>query len=259
MITYNITGIYTIVSNIDNKIYIGRSINVGKRLSNHMKLLEKGKHPNIYLQNAWNKYKRENFKFELLLECNKEFLCSEENYWCNLLNSHNRQHGFNIEPTSPYGTITSSIETRKKQSIAHKGKVPWINGKRHTIESLDKMKMSRRLRKTSKETRSKMSISHTGKLPKNIELFKHSTLYRKRQPEELLKQSIRQKKNIIQYDKNMNYIRNWESAKDAVQHLGISDSSKLTRCARKADAKITAYGFIWRYKEDSVRFVEATK
>jgi len=61
-------GIYRIRNKIDGKYYIGSSQAIEIRLYNHLRDLEKDKHPNLYLQNAWNKFGRENFIFEVIEE-----------------------------------------------------------------------------------------------------------------------------------------------------------------------------------------------
>ncbi len=118
-----INGIYTITSIIDNKIYIGKAVNVQERLNNHKHLLRKNKHANRHLQNAWNKYGESNFKFELLEECEEDFLCSQEHYWCNLLNATNRKFGYNLAETSPdcsnrltEESISKRTQTRKENA-----------------------------------------------------------------------------------------------------------------------------------------------
>ncbi len=116
------TGIYTITNLIDNKIYIGFSYNINTRFIDHKHNIKKNKHINNHLQQAINKYGIENFEFELLEECDKEFLCSQENYWANLLNVHNPKYGYNIQSTNPDCKCGNSIETRIKISKALLGK-----------------------------------------------------------------------------------------------------------------------------------------
>ena len=58
-------GIYKITNNINNKFYIGSSKNITKRFKEHKWRLKNNKHPNNKLQNSWNKYGEENFKFEV--------------------------------------------------------------------------------------------------------------------------------------------------------------------------------------------------
>lgn len=58
--------IYEIKNTINNKIYIGSTNNFRVRKNNHIHLLSKDKHPNLYLQQSWNKYSRNFFEFNIL-------------------------------------------------------------------------------------------------------------------------------------------------------------------------------------------------
>lgn len=116
------SGIYTITNLVNGKIYIGMSKNITERKYDHRYILKKGTHENTYLQYSVNKYGIENFFFEVLEYCEEEFLCSQENYWCNMLNTHNRNFGYNIKPTSPHCKCGHTNESRLKLSLAHKGK-----------------------------------------------------------------------------------------------------------------------------------------
>ena len=60
----DIVGIYKIECIANNKVYIGQSINIKRRLYDHKTRLRKGTHKNKHLQNAWNKYGEDNFTFE---------------------------------------------------------------------------------------------------------------------------------------------------------------------------------------------------
>ena len=90
------TGIYTITNTITNHIYVGAASDILKRLNQHLLGLRRNNHDNDYLQNSFNKYKEESFIFETLEECNKKYLYSQEHYWCNMLNTHNKSFGFNF-------------------------------------------------------------------------------------------------------------------------------------------------------------------
>ena len=120
-------GIYTITSKIDNKIYVGCSKNVRTRLKKHENLLRQNKHINRHLQSAWNCYKESNFIFEILVECEEQHIYSEENYWCNLLNVHDANYGYNTKPTSPMGRSGHSKETIEKMRIGNSKPKPLIN------------------------------------------------------------------------------------------------------------------------------------
>ena len=57
------TGIYVIENLLDKKKYIGSAKNIDKRWYQHKYTLNKNMHDNSYLQNAWNKYGKNNFIF----------------------------------------------------------------------------------------------------------------------------------------------------------------------------------------------------
>ncbi len=117
------TGIYSIYNKTTNKYYIGYSKHIRKRLERHKYELRKNIHFNNHLQNAYNKYGEDDFEFEILEECLEEYLTSQEHYWCSMLNTHNREYGYNNRPTHPHEKCKGmSEETREKQRKAHTGK-----------------------------------------------------------------------------------------------------------------------------------------
>lgn len=97
------SGIYKIIC-INNKFYIGSSVNIGGRLKDHVRLLKRNKHQNKYLQNSWNKYGEKNFRFEIIeniYDANQ--LLIREKWWIHNTNCYNIKIGFNIskDPCSP--------------------------------------------------------------------------------------------------------------------------------------------------------------
>ena len=59
-------GIYKISNIINNKVYIGQSIDIQRRFSEHMRELNNNCHYNKHLQASYNKYGREAFSCEIL-------------------------------------------------------------------------------------------------------------------------------------------------------------------------------------------------
>lgn len=111
-------GVYIIQNKVNNKVYIGASRDTYKRLCDHKVNLRNNVHHNIHLQSAFNKYGEDSFIFDVLEDCDEQFIYSQENYWCNMLNSHNRVYGYNIDPTAPNGKCAVSEETKIKMSMA---------------------------------------------------------------------------------------------------------------------------------------------
>lgn len=64
-----IGGIYKIVNTSTNECYVGQSVNMRKRISEHFRLLRSNKHPNPHLQNSYNKYGHDSFRFDFEVVC----------------------------------------------------------------------------------------------------------------------------------------------------------------------------------------------
>lgn len=60
------------------------------------------------------------------------------------------------------------------------------------------------------------------------------------------KPGIYNKKPVLQYDLDMNFIKEWDSATDVKNELGFNNSS-ITNCCKNISK--TSYNYIWRYKE----------
>jgi len=79
----HISGIYKITNRINNKFYIGSSINIYNRFYRHLSMLNRNCHNNQKLQNSWNKYGKSNFEFQLLATCPKEYCIKLEQWFIN--------------------------------------------------------------------------------------------------------------------------------------------------------------------------------
>lgn len=137
-------GIYKIQSKIDDKYYIGSSININKRWREHKYELKNNKHSNLHLQNFVNKYSLDNLEFTIIEECNIECLLIKEQDYLNALNSNT----FNICKSclAPMYNRKHSKETLKKMSISQsKENNPIFGTKRpkHVIDALLKANKGR--------------------------------------------------------------------------------------------------------------------
>lgn len=56
-------GIYKITSKINNKVYIGESLDIRRRWEEHIEDLNKNEHHSYKLQEDWNEYGKDNFEF----------------------------------------------------------------------------------------------------------------------------------------------------------------------------------------------------
>ena len=129
------TGIYEIKNILNNKRYIGSAVNLTSRFYMHKYDLKKGKHKNRHLQNAWDKYGADNFKFSPILYCDKENLLFYEQRAIDVYKA-TEDGVYNICPIAGNSLgVKRSEETRKKISIANKGY-------RHTKEAKEKISIA---------------------------------------------------------------------------------------------------------------------
>lgn len=88
------TGIYCLTNTLTNMKYVGQAANVGDRWKQHIKCGLGIDTPNSQLYQIMKKDGVENFKFELLEECNREDLNRKEKYWINFYKSDD--YGYNM-------------------------------------------------------------------------------------------------------------------------------------------------------------------
>jgi len=83
---YKKSGIYKITNIINGNIYIGSAQYLKARKTQHFQILKRNKHHSIHLQNAYNKYGKDAFVFEILEEHPIENLFSREQHYIDTLN-----------------------------------------------------------------------------------------------------------------------------------------------------------------------------
>lgn len=159
------SGIYQILNLVNGKRYIGSAVDITARWWLHKRHLTGNVHHSIALQRAWNKYREENFKFEILLTCEKEELIEYE-----------QLHFDELKPEYNICKVAGSMlgykhskENCDKISKRMKGTKIWVNRK-HREDSKLKMSESAKANpqtywqdKTLTEAhKDKIAVSHTG-------------------------------------------------------------------------------------------------
>lgn len=125
---YKYCGIYKI--QIGEYNYIGQSINIRKRITQHRYNLKQGIHHNNFMQNVYNKYKT--FEYKILFKVEKKFLDVLEQVCINFYNKNN----LNLIPVGKRDYVKS---VSNKSREASKKNVHFMN----TPEANLKSKMSR--------------------------------------------------------------------------------------------------------------------
>jgi hypothetical protein len=234
----HITKIYLVTNcyNDPNKAYIGKTKN--SRKSDHKrKFGDKIEYSEIDEINSLDKKDWEPL----------------ETYWINQFKSW----GFEVlnKNEGGGGPTIHSEETKIKMSISHKGKTT-------SKEIKQKISISNIGRKYSEEQKLKMSISKKGKkvtwgdkisqnrknIPNPTASFTHKgnkyKLGKKISIDAKEKISLNNSKPVIQYDKNMNKIKEYSSIINASTQTLINVTCIGACCRNKQK---TAGGFIWRF------------
>ena len=149
-----ICGVYSIMNLVNNKRYIGQSVDVYIRWGNHKSALRNNRHDNKHLQNAWNIDGEDNFKFEVLSICDIDTIDTTEQYYIKLFDTMNPECGYNKE-SGGHESKCLSIESRNMIAEKHKGK-------KLTDEHKLKISRSGQGREFSEETKNKISNALTG-------------------------------------------------------------------------------------------------
>jgi len=110
------SGIYCIKNIINNKVYIGSSVNLNGREYKHFWMLKKNKHDNQFLQNSFNKYGENSFVFEVVEECHPELLINLENYHIIKNKSNEISFGYNLALVNEFRRNCYNEEVKIKLS-----------------------------------------------------------------------------------------------------------------------------------------------
>ena len=149
------TGIYKITSP-SGRIYIGQSITIQKRFNSY-KRSDKKNESQIKLFNSFKKYGVENHLFEIIEQCDFNLLNERERYWQDFYNVLDIGLNCNLTKTNQL-KLKFSKETIEKISKSKIGNKYWVN-KNHSLESKNKMSLSKKNLILSDKTKQKISLS----------------------------------------------------------------------------------------------------
>lgn len=271
------SGIYKIISLINNKVYIGSSSNIENRIIYHLQDFKRENHHNQHLQNTYNKYGKENLQFEVIELCDLKDCYIKEIYWSNFFDSFNPEKGYNIGVISANGIKSGSLsnetkekmyKTRKenaekkgyyhseetKRKIGIKSK-----GRKHTPQTIKKIKDKLKYKKLSKEVSKKIvdsrkqnsNIWHSEETKSKIS--KSNKGVKKTKTEKFIQRVKSQQKEVLQIDADGKIIKIWESALQASTFYKIATGCIPNTCIHNSK-EMKKYrkikGFIWKYKKD---------
>lgn len=130
------SGVYGIFSKIDDRVYIGSTINFNRRKIDHFNKLKLNIHRNKFLQNFVNKYGIENVEFRILAKCPSDYCIKLEQFF---LDNFDNKFNIRLIAESNFG-LKASNETKQKMSKVRKGKA--VRGYGFIVTEETKFKMS---------------------------------------------------------------------------------------------------------------------
>lgn len=225
-------GIYMIKNSVNGKLYIGCSVDVNRRFNSHKNKLINGKHPNLHLQQSWNKYGQASFIFEIIEECNDSVLYEREHYYATYYNVLDNKIGYNKLPTAKTKRPAYFTEEIKRKISESKKGIPCkYKGVKRPAEVILKMKLNR------KSTAGVNNPMYGKKNPKTGERNKLRT--KEKKPSDYVWASS---VAVIQYTKDMEFIKRFDSVREAAKSVNRTEGA-ISMCTTGKNK--TCAGYIW--------------
>jgi group I intron endonuclease len=248
-----IIGIYQIKNIINNKIYIGKSIDIEERWNNH----KYGN--NIVIHKSIKKYGIKNFEFSILetIESvnrndDEKILCILEQKWLDIKKPFLKENGYNINKTSKpnltpirnkdFGDKISKI----KIEMNHCGKTVIQYSKNGDfIREWKSAADIERTHNIKAENISRVCLKKQKTAGNYIWRFKDNQLT----SDEIREINIlkRNRKRVDQLTKNGEYIKTFNSIKDAIDSVGGSNTSRIVAVCKGYDNSYK--GYKWKYSD----------
>lgn len=220
-------GIYRISCNEHS--YIGSSINIYYRLKRHISDLLKNKHENKYMQNAFNKYGKDSFNFEVIEECSKTVLINKEAAY---IESMSPDLNFIQNPVAVIHSDKTllKISTTLKEAYASKRIKNPISKTVHQYNIngfyLKSYESCAEAEKQLNLPKGKVSRVASGK---GFSCGHYRWSYELK--DELKESRIKpdKTKKVYVYDENNNLVQEWQRVANVASNLGISQSAMSIR------------------------------
>jgi len=139
----NNCGVYAIINTVNQKLYIGSSKNLKNRKYNHFFALKNNKHPNEYLQNAWNKHGKQAFNWAILCYCKENTLLEKEQYYINYYQACNPNCGYNLSLRADRIKLTEESLEKMRKKLSEVMKVRMLS--KETREKLRQANLGKKL------------------------------------------------------------------------------------------------------------------
>lgn len=241
-------GIYSITNILNGKRYIGQTYNFKDRWMRHRSYLKHNSEHNAHLQNAWNKYGASNFKFEIIEVCPFSDLDEREIYWINYHDSKNTGYNFADGGLGCKGYKHSEEEIMKMRLIQNPKPIAMLDleGKyiRTFVSSGEACaflgkKSASGIKRCCEKDKYKQAYGYIWVYEEDYKSGNIDWNY-------YLSERKNNPRAVLQYDLDMNLIREYKSAYDTINY-GFHNGTVCMACNGKYD---TYAGYIWIWKDN---------
>lgn len=243
------SGIYIIRNIINNKCYIGQTNNLKGRWIKHRNFLRKNKHHNKHLQAAWNKYGEKNFLFETLEKCPINELDEKEIYYIDKYKTY--INGYNLDKGGKGVRGYKHTEEELKKMIAIQNPLTVIQCDLRGTPLKTWLSASQAGKKLELSIRGIKAVcekrNHQKTMGGFIWIYEKDYISNNVDWSYYLTCNAHLPQPILQFDKQMNLIKEWQSMSQIFKELGISTGEISSVCNHH---RKTSHGFIWCFKKE---------
>lgn len=231
----NTSGIYSIYNTITGSYYVGSSVCIKTRLTEHKRQLRLGIHHNNHLQASYNKYTKDVFLFEVIEYCDTQLLLWLESYWMKMLNAKYNQK-------CPLQSLSTSVKIDIYDKVGN-----FII----TVDSILSAAVYCGIHRSSVVNLCKLVSITT----KGFTCRYHGDTF-KVAPDKVVSKITCKSKSVDVYTLDGNFINRYPSVSVTGKTLGIDISTIYKICTNKL---YTFKGFRFSYSDILLRGVKSTK
>ena len=175
------SGIYYIKNIINNKVYVGSSVNIYVRWQQHKYMLKHNKHTSKHLQHSWNKYTEKSFEFIVIEICDVNLLIENEQKHIDNLKSYDDEFGYNLnryagttlgyKHTEATKKLISEAGKRRKGmkfSDEHKRKISEVQQGKSYIQRMGEETAERVIKEKSRPYNEKYGLDYANEIRNSI-------------------------------------------------------------------------------------------
>lgn len=233
-----ICGIYKITNMVNGKVYIGQSIDIKRRWTQHKKIghnLSEHKYERDYdkvLYRAMRKYGVDSFEFSIIEECSEDELYQREQYWIEKYQSLSIYgKGYNLTDGGAGGGGVTQMRATYQYDLDGKFVAEYISIKEATLAMGLNRDNGAIQNAIGQEGATSCGYQWRYERFEKIEPIVHQS----------------KQKKIAMYDLSGNFIRIFDGATDAAEYVGRTPSAVTRHCCVRG---INCGGYTFRYCEE---------